>query len=381
MKGLWRGLALAGAVGLTAGCASLYSSDRVSTPATSRADDFAGASGTADLHLFYDELAPYGQWFTYGTYGWCWSPYRTPFGWRPYSNGAWVYTEVGWTWASNEPFGWATDHYGRWIDDDVYGWLWIPDTFWAPAWVAWRVSDDWIGWAPLPPGASWEMSGGLDWRDEYANRIDENAWCFVPAASFLDASVAPRVLPATRNRELLGATELRVRYDTFDGWPRNLGLDDRLAERAVGHRVPRYRLTDARTPRVAERRSGRMLPVFRPQLRDIDRTAPPRDRDLDRDERSSAVDAEHLRTRQAEEQRRLDLQYEESRQRLERTQREEERRAARTRSIEELRERHAAERQALDEEHERERRRIDARYQRLTPGTDDRNRNRRGGRP
>ena len=32
---------------------------------------------------------------------------------------------------------------------------------WGPAWVAWRSSDDYIGWAPLPPEARWRASGGL----------------------------------------------------------------------------------------------------------------------------------------------------------------------------------------------------------------------------
>jgi uncharacterized protein YraI len=34
---------------------------------------------------------------------------------RPYTVGRWVFTDrYGWMWASSEPFGWATYHYGRW---------------------------------------------------------------------------------------------------------------------------------------------------------------------------------------------------------------------------------------------------------------------------
>ena len=47
-------------------------------------------------------------------YGWSWTPYDVPIDWRPYSVGRWVYTDDGWTWMSQEPWGWATYHYGRW---------------------------------------------------------------------------------------------------------------------------------------------------------------------------------------------------------------------------------------------------------------------------
>ena len=48
-------------------------------------------------------------------------------------------------WASEEPFGWATYHYGRWGYSDRMGWFWVPGNRWAPAWVAWRQHDDLSG--------------------------------------------------------------------------------------------------------------------------------------------------------------------------------------------------------------------------------------------
>ena len=64
----------------------------------------------------------------------------------PYSNGYWKYTDYGLLWVSNDPFGWATDHYGRWVY--LNRWVWAPDLTWGPAWVTWRAGDGWIGWAP-----------------------------------------------------------------------------------------------------------------------------------------------------------------------------------------------------------------------------------------
>jgi hypothetical protein len=40
-----------------------------------------------------------------------------------------IYDRDGaWTLASDEPFGWATYHYGRWAWNFQAGWLWVPGT-------------------------------------------------------------------------------------------------------------------------------------------------------------------------------------------------------------------------------------------------------------
>jgi len=70
---------------------------------------------------------------------------------RPYSDGYWAYTDVGWTWVSYEDFGWATYHYGRWTRLRDRGWFWVPGREWGPAWFSWRTGGDYVGWAPLPP--------------------------------------------------------------------------------------------------------------------------------------------------------------------------------------------------------------------------------------
>jgi hypothetical protein len=65
-----------------------------------------------------------------------------------------VWSDQGWTWLSDEPYGWATYHYGRWYQDSEIGWAWVPGNDWAPAWVSWQEGNDYVGWAPLPPGAN-----------------------------------------------------------------------------------------------------------------------------------------------------------------------------------------------------------------------------------
>ena len=103
---------------------------------------------------FYENLAPYGQWVDDPEYGSVWVP-NEGGDFRPYgSRGHWVMTEYGNTWVSEDPWGWAVYHYGRWTYDNYYGWVWIPGYEWAPAWVSWRYGGGYSGWAPMGPGVS-----------------------------------------------------------------------------------------------------------------------------------------------------------------------------------------------------------------------------------
>jgi hypothetical protein len=116
-------------------------------------------SGRADVsvNFFYDNLNG-GNWYEVADYGYVWQPdAATNQDWRPYTDGYWAYTDVGWTWVSYEDFGWATYHYGRWIRVEDYGWCWVPGYEWGPAWVSWRTGGDYIGWAPLPPAGGGEI--------------------------------------------------------------------------------------------------------------------------------------------------------------------------------------------------------------------------------
>ena len=116
-------------------------------------------SGGADVsvNFFYDNLNG-GNWYQVADYGYVWQPdAATSAEWRPYTDGYWAYTDVGWTWVSYEDFGWATYHYGRWVRLEDYGWCWVPGYEWGPAWVSWRTGGNYIGWAPLPPEGRGEV--------------------------------------------------------------------------------------------------------------------------------------------------------------------------------------------------------------------------------
>lgn len=78
---------------------------------------------------FRAELSPYGQWVEDPVYGLVWIPSQDIVGadFAPYvTGGHWGMTAEGdWIWESDYPFGWATFHYGRWIWIPGRGWSWI----------------------------------------------------------------------------------------------------------------------------------------------------------------------------------------------------------------------------------------------------------------
>ena len=137
------------------------------------------AQGSMDPSEFQQPLSPYGDWVSVGSYGTVWRPHVAA-GWRPYYYGRWEWTTEGWLWVSDEPFGWATYHYGRWAFDRGFGWVWVPGTQWAPAWVSWRYSGDVVGWAPLAPGLSLYVT-------DFA--FVDFWWTFVPTTRFCGGPV------------------------------------------------------------------------------------------------------------------------------------------------------------------------------------------------
>lgn len=122
---------------------------------------------------FYDQLSPYGQWVEDNNYGYVWIPTAGP-DFAPYlTNGYWILTDYGWMWVSNYYWGWATFHYGRWDYNGSYGWFWVPDYEWGPSWVTWRRSNGYYGWAPMRPGVSISVTfGGY-------NDVPNDRWIFV----------------------------------------------------------------------------------------------------------------------------------------------------------------------------------------------------------
>ena len=176
-------------------------------PVVAAANEAPLPGSEVTLGYFQAQLAPYGGWVTVPGYGLCWRPSiqdATP-GWRPYFNGGhWDYTDDGWYWKSDYPWGECVFHYGRWTLDGRYGWVWMPGYHWAPAWVCWRncESEGYCGWAPLPPGARFDAGAGLIWNGHAAVDVDfglgSEAFVFVPFNRFWEHDYRAFLAPTWR---------------------------------------------------------------------------------------------------------------------------------------------------------------------------------------
>jgi len=153
----------------------------------------ARAGLSPEYRIFYDALQDYGDWTLIEPFGYVFRPYGNVEGWRPYQYGYWAPSDTyGWVWISGEPFGWATYHYGEWLYDRYQGWVWIPGLDWAPAWVSWEETPDYIGWAPMfPPGYGPDLIPGGE-------------YLYVPTAELPTTDVQARVRTKGQIGEQLG---------------------------------------------------------------------------------------------------------------------------------------------------------------------------------
>jgi hypothetical protein len=157
------------------------------------------------VDVFFDQLAPYGVWVDDPVVGQVFVPDQP--GYVPYQNGHWQYTDVGFVWVSDEPFAWATSHYGRWWFSPDYGrWVWVPDTVWGPSWVNWYEADGTFGWAPIAPAIV--LSAGYT--------VPLAAYHFAPADRLLDANVRRYYVPRARVAAIRSAAQPIAHTETVN---------------------------------------------------------------------------------------------------------------------------------------------------------------------
>jgi len=176
--------------------------EAVSTAAPVSDDDVGSVSSDA----FYTPLSSSGEWVSVSGYGNCWQPSGVSEDWRPYTNGYWAHTDCGWTWVSNEPWGWATDHYGRWAFIDGEGWVWVPGRVWAPAWVSWRYGGGSVGWAPLPPAARFDPGVGISIWADVSFGIGPSNYNFCAVGDLGSPNLATVIYPRERNVSFINNT-------------------------------------------------------------------------------------------------------------------------------------------------------------------------------
>ena len=260
------------------------------------------------LDYFYDSLAPYGEWISMNPWGWVWCPYDIGVDWRPYTVGNWDYSDYGWTFVSDEPWAWATYHYGRWGFDDDCGWYWVPDSVWGPAWVGWRFGGGLMGWCPLPPGIRWRLGFGLDFGGFDLDDVGWSRWNFCELGHFADRDLRRFVFEPARNVNLLRMTRNVTNYSFADNRIINNNIPLSDIERAMGRNVTHYRIAEAPgglSNPISQIR-GNEIQMFRPQVSSRSNIAAPRNV-LPR--RVTGVTAQQLQQRHDQERRTLTQRF------------------------------------------------------------------------
>jgi hypothetical protein len=219
-----------------------------------------GEDHLASFQLFYDELSPYGIWVDHPKYGYVWL-FDGEYGFCPYATaGHWIFTEPGWMWLSDYRWGWAPFHYGRWDHESGYGWFWVPGVEWSPAWVSWRSSPGYYGWAPMRPGISISESSGLT-GDEAAER-----WRFVRDRDVAGIDVSHRYVNRTHNGVIMANSKpiVNLRTDVSHAQIYCAGPDRGDVERATHSGVRSVLLWDTDEPR--HHLNNGELQIFRPRV-------------------------------------------------------------------------------------------------------------------
>src|SRR5579872_827469 len=142
---------------------------------------------------FHGALDANGSWVDDGVYGTVWMPSTAAVGpdFVPYvTAGHWVYDD-DWVWVSDYPWGWAPFHYGRWVFIDGRGWGWVPGRVYRGAWVTWSVDDGYgyVGWAPMAPAFLWFGGVAVGWNVYVGPR-----WVYCPRGAVFSPGIGGRVV-------------------------------------------------------------------------------------------------------------------------------------------------------------------------------------------
>jgi hypothetical protein len=333
-----------------------------------------GFGAALDIGYCYDYLAPYGTWLTLDPYGYVWCPRNMGYGWRPYTDGHWIWSNDGWCWVSNYDWGWMPFHYGRWGFDNGCGWFWAPGTDWGPAWVFWRYSDLYCGWAPIPPGIA--FGAGFDF-DAFALGLPLDFWVFVNGSHFMDRDLRRFCLPYERNATVARLTRFSNRYEFRGGRMIDEGIGVDAIRRFTGHEITRYNLANSERPggpRVSGDRAAFYRPAFRSDSQARPRQAlsaeqarremgPARIFEAPRGAAGAATESA-MRKMQARERALLERSQAQERQSLQRRQAEESRGIRNPSERSRIGQEHQAQMAEQQRMFESERRQMDARHQR-----------------
>lgn len=253
---------------------------------------------TSDTFYSNQSLKKHGRWIEVKKYGRCWQPTDSPPDWRPYSRGHFGYSDDGgYVWISDQSeneWGWATYHYGRWcrVPGVGSGWAWVPGTAWSGGWVSWRQGRDhehaFVGWAPLPPEATLRVGVGIStWADREYD-IGPDYYTFVNVRDFgsdsywrpgliVDRRRYVDILPHTVNITNINYTDTHgnvsnvsiTQVRAYNGGPDFTFINTQIRQNG-GREISRIRVDRVGTENfngaIGSRLQGNTFVVFTPQV-------------------------------------------------------------------------------------------------------------------
>ena len=219
---------------------------------------------TPTMDYFQSQLSPYGNWVNVAGFGLCWQP-DVVADWRPYCDGGnWVYTDSGWYWNSEYPWGGVVFHYGRWTYTTV-GWVWVPGYQFAPAWVLWRndPTDGDVGWAPLPPGAMY-VDGGWQYNGMavgmgYDFGLGVNYFNFVGYGNFCGGNYRSCLLSGWAFNSAFNRSQLANGFDEYGGRFFDGGINRNLMAGYTHQDIPMQRMDNVRQSEFQRWHAGGMV--------------------------------------------------------------------------------------------------------------------------
>ncbi len=236
-----------------------YTSDQQASPDVVATDEYQPPPPEVTT-IYESDLNPYGSWVPVTGYGQCWVPNNRPPGWQPYTVGYWADTDYGWTWVAvddESQWGDITYHYGRWYSAPSVGWVWIPGTTWAPAWVAWREGGGYCGWAPLPPQAGFRTQYSTEDTDRY---MPANQFVYCDERYVTAGRVDQHIV---RNDVTIINNTTNITNITYvNNHVVNQGISPANVSRATGRPVEKTTLATAATPEEARTLAAAGKPVI-----------------------------------------------------------------------------------------------------------------------
>src|SRR3990170_33610 len=151
-------------------------------------------------------------------------------------------------------------------------WFWVPGSRWAPAWVSWRSSNDYLAWAPLPPTPDEGLGISIT-----IGTVPDYYWQVVSNRDFLDDDLPRRIVrdrdrfnPILRETQPLGNVTVVNNTTVVNNVVNVTYVEEKTKKKVVVHKVAKTK---------DEKKSGKVegaaVEIYQPAVDQPPATAAP----------------------------------------------------------------------------------------------------------